>query len=100
MKTKVVVKKAMFTTIAVAALLIFLTAGAGLCTEWPKDVTVVSPAPGASVHMVLVGIGKAVEKHTPIENWIVQPAGRPKALAPSDEGRKMPVRQPQRTRHS
>ena len=50
--------------------------------EWPKDLTVISPAPGASVHMVLVGIGKAVEKYTPVENWIVQPLGGPKLWLP------------------
>jgi TRAP transporter TAXI family solute receptor len=82
MKRKDVVKKAAVTTISALVLLIFLTAGAGLCTVWPKDVTVVSPAPGASVHMVLVGIGKAVQNHTPIENWIVQPLGGPKLWLP------------------
>jgi TRAP transporter TAXI family solute receptor len=50
--------------------------------EWPKDVAVISPAPGASVHMVLIGIGKAVTKYTPIENWIVQPLGGPKLWLP------------------
>ena len=50
--------------------------------DWPKDVAVISPAPGASVHMVLVGVGKAVQKHTPIENWIVQPLGGPKLWLP------------------
>lgn len=50
--------------------------------EWPKDVAVISPAPGASVHMVLVGIGTAVKKYTPIENWIVQPLGGPKLWLP------------------
>ena len=49
---------------------------------WPKDVAVISPAPGASVHMVLVGFGKVVPKYTPIENWIVQPLGGPKLWLP------------------
>jgi TRAP transporter TAXI family solute receptor len=50
--------------------------------QWPESVTVISPAPGASVHMVLVGIGKVVEKYTPIKNWIVQPLGGPKLWLP------------------
>lgn len=50
--------------------------------DWPKDVAVISPAPGASVHMVLVGVGNAIQKHTPIENWIVQPLGGPKLWLP------------------
>jgi TRAP transporter TAXI family solute receptor len=50
--------------------------------DWPKDVSAISPAPGASVHHVLVGVGKAIEKYTPIENWIVQPLGGPKLWLP------------------
>lgn len=50
--------------------------------EWPKDVNIITPAPGASVHMIAVGVGKAVQKHTPIENWIVQPLGGPKLWLP------------------
>ena len=65
--------------IMAAALFMPVTANA---VEWPKDVAVVSPAPGASVHMVLVGIGKAVTRYTPIENWIVQPLGGPKLWLP------------------
>lgn len=67
----------------IAALLIFLTfTGVGMAVQWPKDVTVISPAPGATVHMVLVGMGKVVEKYTPIEHWIVQPLGGPKLWLP------------------
>lgn len=50
--------------------------------EWPKQVTVISPAPGASVHMVQVGVGQVVQKYTPIEDWIVQPLGGPKLWLP------------------
>lgn len=60
----------------------FFTVSIGWCVEWPKDATVVSPAPGATVHMVQVGMGKVVEKYTPIEHWIVQPLGGPKLWLP------------------
>jgi len=43
-------------------------AGAGWAVEWPKDVTVISPAPGASVHMVQVGVGKVIDKYTANHN--------------------------------
>lgn len=49
---------------------------------WPESVTVITPAPGASVHMIAVGVGKAVQKYTPIKNWIVQPLGGPKLWLP------------------
>jgi TRAP transporter TAXI family solute receptor len=62
--------------------LFFLCLGTAWGVEWPKDVTVISPAPGASVHMVLVGMGKAIQKHTPIQNWIVQPLGGPSLWLP------------------
>jgi uncharacterized protein len=68
--------------------LILITTGmlfvgnAAWAADWPKDVTVVSPAPGASVHMVLVGMGKTVQNHTPIQNWIVQPLGGPMLWLP------------------
>ena len=62
---------------------------AGFCSpmtvaavEWPTDVAVVSPAPGASVHMVLVGVGTVITKYTPIKNWIVQPLGGPLVWLP------------------
>ncbi len=32
--------------------------------------------------MIAVGIGKSVQDHTPIENWIVQPLGGPKLWLP------------------
>jgi TRAP transporter TAXI family solute receptor len=63
-------------------LISFFMTGAVWGVQWPKDVTVISPAPGASVHMVLVGVGKVVPKYTPIENWIVQPLGGPKLWLP------------------
>lgn len=56
--------------------------GSAWGVEWPKDVAVISPAPGASVHMVQVGVGKVIEKYTPIESWIVQPLGGPKLWLP------------------
>jgi len=66
----------------------FIMVGVVSGVEWPKDVTVISPAPGASVHMVQVGIGKAIEKHTPIKSWIVQPLGGPKLWLPlMDQGK-------------
>lgn len=69
--------------LAIAALLTFLLLPSAVQgVEWPKDVAVISPAPGASVHMVLVGLGKVVMKYTPIENWIVQPLGGPQLWLP------------------
>ncbi|MBW1722170.1 MAG: TAXI family TRAP transporter solute-binding subunit [Deltaproteobacteria bacterium] len=67
--------------VLVAMLFLFMAQGAW-GADWPKSVTVISPAPGASVHMVLVGMGKVIEKYTPIENWIVQPLGGPKLWLP------------------
>ena len=63
-------------------LISFFMTGTVWGAQWPKDVAVISPAPGASVHMVLVGVGKVVPKYTPIENWIVQPLGGPKLWLP------------------
>ena len=54
----------------------------GICAEWPEDLIAISPAPGASVHMVLVGMGKVIENRTPIKHWIVQPLGGAKTWAP------------------
>ena len=69
--------------IVIAAMLVsLLLAGTTWGAGWPKDVNVITPAPGASVHMIAVGVGKAVQKHTPIENWIVQPLGGPKLWLP------------------
>ncbi len=50
--------------------------------QWPKDAKVISPSPGASVHMVQVAVGKVIEKYTPIEKWIVQPLGGPSLWLP------------------
>jgi uncharacterized protein len=70
-------------TVAGLTIAMFLAmAGSAWAVDWPKDVTVISPAPGASVHMVQVGIGKVVEKYTPIEHWIVQPLGGPALWLP------------------
>ena len=66
----------------VVMLISFFMTGTVWGAQWPKDVAVISPAPGASVHMVLVGVGKVVPKYTPIENWIVQPLGGPKLWLP------------------
>jgi len=67
---------------------LFFTQAAVWGADWPKDVRVISPAPGATVHMIAVGVGKAVQKHTPIENWIVQPLGGPKLWLPMMKGGK------------
>jgi TRAP transporter TAXI family solute receptor len=49
--------------------------------EWPEDIKVISPAPGATIHMIHVGMGKVVPKYTPAKNWIVQPLGGPQVWA-------------------
>ena len=78
MKKRHVVKKWSLRGITVLVVIMPLVmAGMSGAVEWPKDVTVVSPAPGATVHIIQVGIGRVVEKYTPIENWIVQPLGGP-----------------------
>jgi len=83
MKERHALKKMGLIRLSVFALVISLfMSGAAFSGEWPKDVAVISPAPGASVHMVLVGVGKAIKKYTPIENWIVQPLGGPKLWLP------------------
>ena len=64
------------------AALLLLGVQTSWAADWPQNAAVVSPSPGASVHMVLVGVGKTVEQHTPIENWIVQPLGGPKVWLP------------------
>ncbi|MFO7785379.1 MAG: TAXI family TRAP transporter solute-binding subunit [Thermodesulfobacteriota bacterium] len=71
-----------FPGVVLAVLISLSLAGGAWGADWPKDVKVISPAPGASVHMVLVGVGKTVQKYTPIENWIVQPLGGPKLWLP------------------
>jgi len=80
MKAFIRTLKPRFLIIALSILLTFTRVG--MAVQWPKDVTVISPAPGATVHMVLVGMGKVVEKYTPIEHWIVQPLGGPKLWLP------------------
>jgi TRAP transporter TAXI family solute receptor len=83
MKKRDVSKKLVLKGLVVLVMAIPLaTAGVGWGAQWPKDVAVISPAPGASVHMVQVGVGKVVEKYTPIQNWIVQPLGGPKLWLP------------------
>jgi uncharacterized protein len=57
-------------------------------SDFPKSVSVVSPAPGATVHMVLIGMGTAVKQVTPIENWIVQPLGGPVSWLPLMKARR------------
>ncbi len=64
------------------AVFFLFTTQPSLGTQWPKDLIAISPAPGASVHMVLVGMGKVIEKYTPIKHWIVQPLGGPKLWLP------------------
>lgn len=83
MKKSYAVKEWCLPGLAVLTVVLSLAlAGAVWAVEWPKDVTVISPAPGASVHMVQVGMGTVIEKYTPIENWIVQPLGGPKLWLP------------------
>jgi len=83
MKDRLVFKRMNIAGIPVLVMVVFLfMTGAVWGAEWPKDVAVISPAPGASVHMVLVGFGQVVPKYTPIENWIVQPLGGPKLWLP------------------
>ena len=47
------IKKGITTLSALALLASLILAGAGWADEWPKDVNVISPAPGASVHRKL-----------------------------------------------
>lgn len=75
-------KRSLATLTVVATAMSLIMIGAVWGVEWPKDATVISPAPGASVHMVQVAVGTVVEKYTPIENWIVQPLGGPKLWLP------------------
>ncbi|MBW2064129.1 MAG: TAXI family TRAP transporter solute-binding subunit [Deltaproteobacteria bacterium] len=83
MKAKKLSNSNVFSVALTLFLSVFLWAGSSVWgVQWPKDVTAISPAPGATVHMVLVGIGKPIQKHTPIENWIVQPLGGPKLWLP------------------
>jgi TRAP transporter TAXI family solute receptor len=83
MKKRDVSKKLVQRGIVVLVMAISLAiTGVGWGAGWPEDVAVISPAPGASVHMVQVGIGKVIEKYTPIKNWIVQPLGGPKLWLP------------------
>lgn len=63
-------------------LVLVIYGGTAFAADFPKDVTVISPAASASVHMIQIGIGKAVKQNTPIENWIVQPLGGPKLWLP------------------
>ena len=78
------VSRLKFLTLVIVSLisLSLCVVGTGWGGQWPKDVNAISPAPGASVHMVLIGVGKPIQKHTPIENWIVQPLGGPKLWLP------------------
>jgi len=79
MKKSYIVKKGFAARLAVLTIVMPLVMiGVARGGDWPKDVAVISPAPGASVHMVQVGIGTVIEKYTPIEHWIVQPLGGPK----------------------
>ena len=83
MKKKPIAKKGSFARLAgFVTVMFFVMMGVGWGVEWPKDVKVISPSPGASVHMVQVGLGKVVEKYTPIEHWIVQPLGGPSLWLP------------------
>jgi adenylylsulfate reductase subunit A len=51
------VKARFLWTVLLALLVPIFISGQCLAVEWPESVTVISPAPGASVHMVLVGMG-------------------------------------------
>ena len=83
MKEKHRIKTMVMALLPLLAVLVSLSmTGHAWGVDWPKDVNVITPAPGASVHIIAVGLGKAVQKHTPIENWIVQPLGGPKLWLP------------------
>jgi TRAP transporter TAXI family solute receptor len=83
MKKERVLRKGSLTSLAgLVMVMFFVMMSVGWGAEWPKDVKVISPSPGASVHMVQVGLGKVVEKYTPIEHWIVQPLGGPSLWLP------------------
>jgi uncharacterized protein len=72
----------------VLAAMFFVCSGNAEGAEWPAEVTVVSPAPGTSVHSLLSHMGQVVVKHTPIERWDVQPLGGPEVWLPMmKEGR-------------
>jgi len=75
-------KKRVAGVVMLALMLMFFLGASAWAADWPKTVTVISPSPGASVHMVLIGVGKTVEQHTPIDSWIVQPLGGPKLWLP------------------
>lgn len=75
-------KKGPMTLALLGVVFFFLTGGSALAVNWPKDLVVITPAPGASVHMIAVGMGKVVQEYTPAENWIVQPLGGPKLWLP------------------
>jgi uncharacterized protein len=74
--------QSLITLVALATIISLSIIPVAWGAEWPKDLTVVSPAPGASAHMVMVGFGKVVPKYTPVENWIVQPLGGPNVWLP------------------
>lgn len=77
--------KILFTVFAAMS---FLCPGTARGAQWPEGVTIVSPAPGSSVHSLLSLMGNAVVKHTPIERWDVQPLGGPEFWLPMmKEGR-------------
>jgi uncharacterized protein len=70
------------TLLTLSAALMLVLQGSGAGAQWPPDALVVSPAPGAQVHALLVALGKAVVKHTPIEKWTVHPLGGPEIWLP------------------
>ncbi|MBN2032944.1 MAG: TAXI family TRAP transporter solute-binding subunit [Deltaproteobacteria bacterium] len=74
MKTKV------HLTVLTAAMFLFTGNASG--ASWPSEVTVVSPAPGTSVHSLLTLMGNLIVEHTPIERWDVQPLGGPELWLP------------------
>ncbi|MBN2035019.1 MAG: TAXI family TRAP transporter solute-binding subunit [Deltaproteobacteria bacterium] len=87
MKQRVIGRKGVLTgAVGFIAVALLCLPMAGAAAEWPTDVAVVSPAPGASVHMVLVGVGTVITKYTPIKNWIVQPLGGPLVWLPLMKG--------------
>jgi TRAP transporter TAXI family solute receptor len=67
---------------ALSAALIFLFPVNGVGAQWPRDLIVISPAPGTSVHALLTALGKLVVKYTPAEKWTVQPLGGPELWLP------------------
>lgn len=73
-------KTRLLLTLLAPFLLLSLVSAAA--AQWPAKVTVVSPAPGTSVHSLLSLMEKLVVQYTPIERWDVQALGGPEVWLP------------------